>query len=122
MRLFILLLAVMASVGLLGTLGTDDGLVGENRGAEVQSVSRPNFVFVMTDDLNHQSMEELPGIETLMGSNGVTFENAYVTYAVCCPSRASFFRASILTIMASPPAMLGLVNRGSGSSGGGGRR
>ena len=82
----------MASVGLLGTFWTDDGLVGENRGAEAQSVSRPNFVFVMTDDLDNQSMEHLSGIETLMGSNGVTFENAYVTYAVCCPSRASFFR------------------------------
>ncbi len=27
-----------------------------------------------------------------MGSNGTTFENAYVTYSLCCPSRATFLR------------------------------
>jgi hypothetical protein len=41
----IILLAAMASVGLLGTLGTGDGLVRENQGANAQTVSPPNIVF-----------------------------------------------------------------------------
>jgi N-acetylglucosamine-6-sulfatase len=91
-RPIIILFTAMASVVLLGTLGTDDGLLREDQLADAQTTSRPNFVVVMTDDLNKQNMEQLPGIKTLMGSNGMTFENAYVTYALCCPSRASFFR------------------------------
>jgi N-acetylglucosamine-6-sulfatase len=68
------------------------GLLRENQGVDAQIAERPNIEFVITDDLNKQNMEQLPGIETLMGSNGMTFENAFVTYALYFPSRASFFR------------------------------
>jgi N-acetylglucosamine-6-sulfatase len=91
-RRFILLLAAMASLGLLWTLGADDGLLGEKQRAEAQSDSRPNFVFLMTDDLDERSMEKLGGIRNVMGSNGTTFDNAYVTYSLCCPSRATILR------------------------------
>jgi N-acetylglucosamine-6-sulfatase len=60
--------------------------------AEVQTTERPNFVFVMTDDLDEQSMGQLSGIRNIMGSGGTTFENAYVTYSLCCPSRATILR------------------------------
>ena len=92
MRRFIIVLAAMASVVLLGTLGTGEGLLRENQGADAQSAERPNFVVVMTDDLDERSMEQLGGIRSIMDANGVTFENSFVTYALCCPSRASFFR------------------------------
>ena len=69
-----------------------NGLLKEERGAEAQSAERPNFVVVMTDDLDERSMEQLGGVRSIMNANGVTFENAYVTYALCCPSRATFFR------------------------------
>jgi arylsulfatase A-like enzyme len=46
----------------------------------------------MTDDLDEQSMQQLGGISDIMGSNGTTFENAYVTLPLCCPSRATFLR------------------------------
>ncbi len=92
MRRIIILFAAMASVGLLGTLGTDDGLLRENQRAEAQTDERPNFVFVMTDDLDERSMQELAGIRDIMGTNGTTFENAYVTYSLCCPSRATMLR------------------------------
>ena len=89
----IILFAAIASFGLLVTLGMGDGFLRENQGAVAQSADeRPNFVVVMTDDLDERSLEQLGGIKTLMGSNGVTFKNSFVTYALCCPSRASFFR------------------------------
>jgi N-acetylglucosamine-6-sulfatase len=91
-RRFIIVVAAMASVVLLVTLGTGEGLFRENQGADAQTAERPNFVVVMTDDLDERSLEQLGGIKTLMGSNGVTFKNSFVTYALCCPSRASFFR------------------------------
>jgi N-acetylglucosamine-6-sulfatase len=38
-------------------------------------------------------MQDLPGItRDVMGSNGITFENAYVTFPLCCPSRATILR------------------------------
>jgi N-acetylglucosamine-6-sulfatase len=46
----------------------------------------------MTDDLDNASMEQLGGLQQVMGSEGITFENAYVNYALCCPSRDTFFR------------------------------
>jgi hypothetical protein len=58
---------------------TGDGLLTGNQRAEAQVASRPNFVVVMTDDLDERSMEDLSGIRTVMGSKGTTFENAYVT-------------------------------------------
>ena len=68
------------------------GLLKEKQGAEAQTTSRPNIVFVMTDDLDERSMEQLGGIQQVMGSNGTTFKNAYVTYPLCCPSRATILR------------------------------
>ena len=73
---------------LVVVLLSGEGLLKEERGAEAQTTGRPNIVFVMTDDLDERSMEQLGGIRQVMASNGTTFENAYVTYSLCCPSRA----------------------------------
>ena len=37
-------------------------------------------------------MNQLGGIQQVMGSNGATFKNAYVSYSLCCPSRATILR------------------------------
>jgi N-acetylglucosamine-6-sulfatase len=76
----------------MGLLLSSDGLLRENQQAEAQSDTRPNIVFIMTDDLDERSMEKLGGIRNVMGSNGTTFQNAYVTYSLCCPSRATILR------------------------------
>src|SRR5215204_5873013 len=82
----------MAMVSVVLVLLSGEGLFRENQGADAQTTSRPNFVFVMTDDLDELAMEQLGGVRSIMNANGVTFENAYVTYSLCCPSRATFFR------------------------------
>jgi N-acetylglucosamine-6-sulfatase len=93
MRRVTLLLAVMAAaMAIVGLVLPGDGLLTENRRADAQTANRPNFVFVMTDDLDERSMEDLPGIREVMGSNGTTFDNAYVTFPLCCPSRATILR------------------------------
>lgn len=86
-----LLLAGMAVVAVV-LLVSGAGSLGEKRGADAQTLQRPNIVFVMTDDLDERSMQHLGGVRTVMGSNGVAFDKAYVTYSLCCPSRASFLR------------------------------
>ena len=57
---------------------------------------RPNVVLILTDDLayedlNEESLEELPNIKALMDV-GTTFENSFVTNSLCCPSRATTLR------------------------------
>ncbi len=61
----------------------------------VQSPDRPNVVFVVADDLDSALLEDhsdaYPNIRAL-AEEGTTFENAFVTDPVCCPSRATLLR------------------------------
>ncbi|MGZ5312511.1 MAG: sulfatase family protein [Solirubrobacterales bacterium] len=50
---------------------------------------RPNVIVVMTDDQN-ESMQGLPSTARLLGGRGTTFANSYVSFPLCCPSRATF--------------------------------
>ena len=52
--------------------------------------ARPNIVVIMTDD---QTVAELSGMQNtlgLIGGQGVRFRRSYVSYPVCCPSRATY--------------------------------
>jgi N-acetylglucosamine-6-sulfatase len=86
------LLAAMASVGLLGTLGTGDGLVRENQGAEAQTVSRPNIILILPDDQAESTLSHMPNVQNLLKAKGRTFTNAFNVYPFCCPSRATIQR------------------------------
>ncbi len=50
---------------------------------------RPNVIVVMTDDQN-ESMEGLASTQSLLAGQGTTFRNSYVSFPLCCPSRATF--------------------------------
>jgi len=59
--------------------------------------SRPNIVFLLTDDQRRDSLGcygnhelQTPHIDRL-ASDGVLFENSFVTSAICTPSRACYF-------------------------------
>jgi N-acetylglucosamine-6-sulfatase len=54
--------------------------------------ARPNFVFIFTDDMRKDDLAYMPKTRDLLGSHGMTFENAYIPLASCCPSRASVLR------------------------------
>lgn len=51
---------------------------------------RPNVVLVLTDDQRPETLDTMPTIDRL-ASQGVRFENAFATTAVCTPSRASIY-------------------------------
>jgi N-acetylglucosamine-6-sulfatase len=52
--------------------------------------ARPNFVFVLTDDLAWNLVQYMPHV-LAMQKAGVTFANYFVTDSLCCPSRSSIF-------------------------------
>ncbi len=86
-----LLLAFMGSALLLAC-GVLAGF-GQT-GASAQTQERPNILVVVTDDLDDRagSIAYMGSLRSLVADRGVTFSNAYVTQALCCPSRASTLR------------------------------
>ena len=53
--------------------------------------AKPNLVLITTDDQTLEEMWALPQTEALLGaaSAGVSFDRAYISYPLCCPSRAT---------------------------------
>jgi N-acetylglucosamine-6-sulfatase len=52
--------------------------------------SRPNVVFVLTDDLSWNLLQYMPQVQK-MQRDGMTFTNYTVADSLCCPSRATIF-------------------------------
>ena len=50
---------------------------------------RPNILFVMTDDMPENLLPRMPEVDRRIVSEGIRFQNAYVSQSLCCPSRAS---------------------------------
>jgi N-acetylglucosamine-6-sulfatase len=54
---------------------------------------KPNFVFILVDDMRKGDLKYMPKTRSLLGSEkGMRFEKAYVSNALCCPSRATIMR------------------------------
>jgi N-acetylglucosamine-6-sulfatase len=51
---------------------------------------RPNVIVIETDDQNQSDMQYMPATQAILGAHGTTFQNSYVEYPLCCPSRATF--------------------------------
>jgi len=58
----------------------------------VQTPTRPNIVFIVADDMRADDYEYMPQTQQLLTEGGATFEEAFVTHSLCCPSRVSILR------------------------------
>ena len=58
--------------------------------AAAQTPERPNIVVVMTDDQTAQSVEFMENVKLGLINQGTAFRQAVVSYALCCPSRATY--------------------------------
>lgn len=56
------------------------------------SPDRPNVVLILADDMRADDLRHVPRTRSLLAEEGVTFENAFVTDSLCCPSRATILR------------------------------
>jgi arylsulfatase A-like enzyme len=79
----------------LGTIASSAILSAQSR-VEKENI-RPNFIFILTDDqftglMGHEgnTIVKTPNLDKLAKA-GIRFTNAYVTSAICTPSRASIF-------------------------------
>src|SRR2546421_2842317 len=80
-RAWVTLAAALTLVG-----GAGAGLaVREAKGA----LSKPNVVFILTDDMTSSELAGMPNVQSLIAAQGTTFNEAYVSFPLCCPSRAT---------------------------------
>jgi N-acetylglucosamine-6-sulfatase len=81
-----MILSFLGAVLLIGMVfSAPDMLV-----AQVNTATRPNIVVIMTDDQTLEQMRVLTQTRRLIGGQGTNFRNFYVSFPLCCPSRATF--------------------------------
>ncbi len=73
-------------------------LAGPHSSAAAETAERPSFVVVQTDDqtldelyasFGQPKLQAMPNTLNLIAKRGETFNNYYVSYPLCCPSRVS---------------------------------
>jgi N-acetylglucosamine-6-sulfatase len=79
-----------AALGVAALVLLPGGGVSGQEPAPDDSPRGPNVVMLMTDDQTVRDMKVLRRTRRLIGRAGVTFTRSYVSYPVCCPSRATF--------------------------------
>ena len=82
-----LLFGVLACLAVL-LAGCSRSASTQEQGAEAPA-AQPNIVFVLADDLDYVSAHEMPNLRSLLAEEGTSFENAFVSFSLCCPSRAT---------------------------------
>src|SRR5829696_5560242 len=87
MRRIVLLLA-SAELTVLFILA----IIGCSTTAPKTSPIKPNFVFILTDDMRNDDLKYMPKTLALLKTQGMQFENAFVSNPLCCPSRATIMR------------------------------
>jgi arylsulfatase A-like enzyme len=79
------LVATIVAIGTLPARTFAAPLVGPPGASD-----RPNVVVIMTDDQETTSMRFMPRTRDLLERRAVSFSNAFVSFPLCCPSRATY--------------------------------
>src|SRR5215207_8531100 len=87
------LLLLVGCFALAGCLPPAEETTNEDK----QEPKPPNVILILTDDLafedvNPGTLKHMPNIKSLLMEKGTTFDNAFVTNSLCCPSRATILR------------------------------
>jgi arylsulfatase A-like enzyme len=90
--LFVVFASAALAVGAL-FLGSSYAVITDSvRKARALTTTRPNMVFILTDDMRKDDLKYMPKTRSLLGGKGMTFRNAFVSDATCAPSRATIMR------------------------------
>lgn len=65
-------------------------LAAERKPLAQDTPQKPNIVFILTDDMSKRDLRYMPRTNKLLVDQGASFDNAFVTYSLCCPSRATY--------------------------------
>jgi N-acetylglucosamine-6-sulfatase len=53
---------------------------------------KPNIVFILADDMRKDDLKYMPKTRSVLKAKGMSFKNAFVSNALCCPARATIMR------------------------------
>ena len=85
-----ILLGALACLAALFVAGCSGPTTPQEEEEDAQApATQPNVIFVLTDDLDYASAQKMPEITSLLVEEGASFEEAFVSHPVCCPSRAT---------------------------------
>jgi arylsulfatase A-like enzyme len=81
-------LSVAVALAVLLVSGVWGSAAGEAEG----TTAKPNIVFILADDMRKDDLKYMPKTRSVLGDKGMTFSNAFVSNALCCPTRATIMR------------------------------
>jgi N-acetylglucosamine-6-sulfatase len=91
-KIGVVLGSVALAIGIL-FFGSYVGSTDDMGKAQAQTlVAKPNIVFILADDMRKDDMKYMPKTHSLLRKQGMGFRNAFVSNAICCPSRATIMR------------------------------
>ena len=80
-------LTFVAAAAVLGHLSASPAATSAATAAPPST--KPNIVFILTDDMRLDDLRYLPHVRRLLGATGRTYTEAIAPDPLCCPSRAS---------------------------------
>lgn len=85
-RFFLSLLLLLASIGVACSRSGPAAIPAP------EPPKHPNILFILTDDLDADSIKVMPQLKSLLIEEGTLFANFFITTPLCCPSRTSILR------------------------------
>jgi arylsulfatase A-like enzyme len=79
---------VLIASAVVAATGVSAGSLAAEHGASA-APARPNIVLLMTDDQTVESLRVMPNVKRVLADRGTTFDNSFVSFSLCCPSRAT---------------------------------
>ena len=83
---------LLKNFALVGFLCLAVSSAGSTSLREAEASTRPNILFVLTDDQDPDSLARMDKVQSRLVDEGVRFTRSFVTTPTCCPSRATFLR------------------------------
>jgi N-acetylglucosamine-6-sulfatase len=87
-----LLASVGLSMGVASSLLLLWGVTGTMPRKARAATGGPNIVFILADDMRKDDLRYMPKTRALLKDKGMSFENAFVSHALCAPPRATIMR------------------------------
>ncbi|HET6660376.1 MAG TPA: sulfatase [Rubrobacter sp.] len=84
--------AVTLSVAVAFAVLLVSGVWGSAAQEAEGATAKPNIVFILADDMRKDDLRYMPKTRSVLGDKGMSFSNAFVSNALCCPTRATIMR------------------------------
>jgi len=80
---------VATGAGTVGSVATTSATPST---AGTGGATRPNVLFILTDDMRFDDLQYMPHVRQLIADQGMTFDNEFDNVTLCCPARTSILR------------------------------